>query len=77
MKSLATISELEKVDAKLDGVAYISVMEQTEARIKPMIQNCEKMLSGYTDEHAQFKEVILRFDEVLVDKVNKNALEKM
>ena len=77
MKTLATISDLEKVDAKLNGVAYISVMEQMEARIKPMIQNCEKMLSGYTDEQAQFKEVIRRFDEVLIDKVNKSALEKM
>jgi hypothetical protein len=35
------------------------------------------MLSGYTDEQAQFKEVIRRFDEVLIDKVNKSALEKM
>jgi len=37
IKTLATISDLEKVDAKLNGVAYISFMEQMEARIKPMI----------------------------------------
>lgn len=32
------------------------------------------MLSQFTTEHEQIKEVIRRFDEVISDKLNKNSI---
>lgn len=39
-----------------------------------LITKCQTMLSEFTKDHEQQKEIIRRFDEVITAKVNKDTL---
>jgi hypothetical protein len=46
-----------------------------ENRVTPMLNQANSHLEIYRDENAQMKQMIIRFDEVISDKINKIALE--
>jgi len=46
-----------------------------ENRVTPLLSQANALLETYRDENAQMKQMILRFDEVISDKINKIALE--
>jgi hypothetical protein len=42
--------------------------------MKPIMDDCQDKLMMYNTQNAQMREAIVRFDEILSDKVNKFAL---
>ena len=39
-----------------------------------MLTDCRQTLTDYSDQQAQFKEILARQDEILADKANKHIV---
>lgn len=75
MGNLATLQQVQKLNTQVNACAKLQQIKDMENRVTPMLNQANSHLEIYRDENAQMKQMIIRFDEVISDKINKIALE--
>ena len=74
LNTLATLKQLQTVDMKFNGVAYLSQLQEIESRCSPLLVECEKTLRDCCREQEQIRQIVCRFDEVIANKAAKSSV---
>ena len=72
---LASKKELQKVYNHFKLYCSYEHLENFKNEVYPLIKASSERLEKYAVENEQIKGIVLRFDEVISDKVNKFSLE--
>ena len=67
---------MRSIESKLSNLASNDDISQFTAKMERLMGDCRVQLYEYSRDNAQHKAMIERFDEVLSDKLNKQALEE-
>ena len=69
-----TKKDIKKVYDKMEEKSNLADFKAFKDDIQPLVDGSTRKLHNFIKEHAQMKEMIRRFDEVISEKVNKFAL---
>jgi len=50
-------------------------IQDMEKRVTPLVEETNRMLEAHKKEQSQMREILIRYDEIISDKVSKNAHE--
>ncbi|CAI2358779.1 unnamed protein product [Moneuplotes crassus] len=73
----AKVAYLDEKLKDLDSCCKFEHLEAHMNRVEPMIQQCRKGLDDYKDDNQKQKEILSRFDEVLLQKASKFSVEQI
>lgn len=75
--SCATQSELESLSRRVEQCAVAREMRQLENRMAPLIQESQSTLERNKTEQQAIRELVVRFDEIISTKINREALNDL
>jgi len=72
--NLVTKKDIQRIIKRFDDYASYEEIQKFRDDMKPIMDDCQDKLLMYNTQNAQMREAIVRFDEILSEKVNKFAL---
>lgn len=77
MPSKADVLEIQKMKKKFEGYASYEDYKELYNKVVPPIQQFEEQVISFSGDLERNREVIRRFDEVMLEKANKSNLSEI
>ena len=73
----AEAEELRRLTGRVDLCVSLEHIKEVEQKIMPKVENFRAELKTFYDENQQHRNILLRFDEVMLEKASKFAIEQV
>ena len=87
MESKANMDDIRKLNKRVDICVSLEHIKQVEQKIlpkvplhfykDPKVEEFRGDLNGFREENKQHRNILLRFDEVMLEKASKFAIEQI
>ena len=77
MESKANMEDIRKLNKRVDICVSLEHIKQVEQKILPKVEEFRGDLNGFREENKQHRNILLRFDEVMLEKASKFAIEQI
>lgn len=71
LSNYAQVSDVDSLRVKFNEYATLEKQEEMESRVRPLLNECLKVLDGFRHDHEEMRLATLHFDEVLSTKANR------